>query len=135
MSYLSNKRRSMRPPFLSLFYTKQDKVQKFKQLNQYEYLGLIKILEEAFPWIDHRTNGTSANNIINIFKTITENCPDDDYCMLGAFGLTKDYDIVLEFYDYETESKSKLYYITFKDARDYDDSSLQPFNCFLNSLN
>tara|TARA_R110002050_G_scaffold195865_1_gene330781 strand:+ start:28 stop:435 length:408 start_codon:yes stop_codon:yes gene_type:complete len=131
----NKKRRFQIPPFISFFYTKENKGVKFKKLNQYEYFGLISILEEAFPFIQKRTCGTSLNNLINILNTITQNSPDDDYCMLGAFGLSKNDEIILEFWDYKTESKSKTYWISFNDVRNYNSMELKPFNCYLNNLN
>ena len=134
MLYPNNRRRSKKPPFLSFFYTKEDKIGKFKQLNQFEYLGLISILEQAFPFIRKRVCGTSSNNLINLLNTITENSPDEDFCMLGAVGVSKDFNIVLKYYDYETEGKSKLYYITYTDAREFDSLGLQQFKSLLKNF-
>tara|TARA_R100000951_G_scaffold116523_1_gene128769 strand:- start:74 stop:409 length:336 start_codon:yes stop_codon:yes gene_type:complete len=106
-------------------------MKKFKQLNQYEYLGLVTLLEKAFPWIAEQTVGTCYNNLKEIQNTITENSPNDKFCMLGAFGLTEGHDIILQFYDYKEENESKLYYITFRDAKDYDSLGYEPFNCLL----
>ncbi len=72
-------------------------MKKFKELNQYEYLGLVSILKEAFPWISDQTCGTCTNNLMNLQNTITENSPNDKFSMLGAFGLTEGHDIILEF--------------------------------------
>ncbi len=110
-------------------------MEKFKQLNQYEYLGLVSILEKAFPWIQSETTGTSQKNLIGLQPTITENCPNDKFCMLGAFGLSEGHDIILEFWDHETQNESRLYYITFRDARDYDPMEYEPFNCLLKNYN
>lgn len=103
------------------------KMKKFKKLNQFEYLGLIGILEKAFPWISEQTVGTTYNNLKEIQNTITENAPNSEFCMLGGFGITECEDIVLQYWDYATESEYKLYSISFRDAKDYDVHTLIPF--------
>lgn len=132
---LQNKNRRFKtPPFILFFYKKHNKMQKFKELNQYEVLGLINILEEAFPYVKEQICGTSQDNLINLQNTITENCPNDKFCMLGAFGLTEGHDIVLEYWDYPEQNESFKYWITFRDARDYNAMELKPFNAYLKKL-
>lgn len=108
-------------------------MEKFKELNQFEYLGLVNILKEAFPFIDDMTCGTCNDNLINLQNTYTENHPNDKFCYLGAFGLSEGHDIILEFWDDKDESK--YYYITFRDARDYSSSEYEPYNLYLKNYN
>ena len=54
--------------------------------------------------------------------------------MLGAFGLTEGHDILLEFWD-EEQDDHRLYYLTLKDAKDYDPDGLELFNSLLKNYN
>ena len=81
-------------------------MKKFKQLNQYEYLGLVSLLKDIFPFLDSQTCGTCNDNLINIQNTYTQYQPNDKFCLLGAFGLTEGHDIVLEYWDTEEENSS-----------------------------
>ena len=105
-------------------------MKKFKQLNQFEYLGLVELLKKPFPWLDSQTCGTSSNNLMNLQNTETENSPNDKYNHLGAFGLSEGHDIILQFWDEEGDN-SRDYFITFRDARDYDEEGYEHFNCLL----
>ena len=109
-------------------------MKQFKQLNQYEYLGLVSLLKKPFPFIEDATCGTCNDNLINLQNTYTENHPNDKYCMLGAFGLTEGHDILLEFWD-EEQDDHRLYYLTLKDAKDYDPDGLELFNSLLKNYN
>tara|TARA_R110001632_G_scaffold76073_1_gene172699 strand:- start:5754 stop:6092 length:339 start_codon:yes stop_codon:yes gene_type:complete len=106
-------------------------MKKFKKLNKIEYLGLISLLKEPFPWLEEQTCGTTYNNLKEIQNTITDNSPNSKYCMLGGFGLTDQEEIILQFWDYATESEYKLYSISFRDAKDYLSLSLQNYNAYL----
>ncbi len=107
---------------------------KFKELNRYEYEGLLSLLQKAFPRIADLTCGTCHNNLKEIQNTITDNSPNSKFCMLGGFGITECEDIALQFWDYATETEYKYYYITFRDAKDYDPETLIPFNYYLKRL-
>ena len=103
-------------------------MKKFKQLNQYEYLGLINLLKDIFPFLDNQTCGTCNDNLINIQNTYTDFHPNDKFSLLGSFGLTEGHDIVLEYWNTEEEN-SRLYYITYTDARDFEPSDFEPYIC------
>lgn len=106
-------------------------MKKFKELNQFERLGLIKILEEPFPFIDKIICGTCDDNLINLQNTITDNSPNDKFCMLGAVGITEGHDVVLEFWDYPEENEYRLYWLTLREAKDFNALNDEHFNCLL----
>ena len=97
-------------------------------------MGLVELLSEAFPFVREQVCGTSHDGLINLQNTITENAPNDKFCLLGAFGLTEGHDIALEFWDYPEQDASKYYYITFRDARDWSRLGMEPFNMHLKKL-
>ena len=105
-------------------------MKQFKKLNQFEYLGLVLLLKKPFPFIEDVTCGTCNDNLINLSNTYTENHPNNKFSMLGAFGLTEGHDILLEFWD-EEQDDHRLYRLTFRDLRDYDEEGYEPFNCLL----
>lgn len=108
---------------------------KFKKLNYLEYLGLISILEEPFPWINENMYGNQNNNLKKIKTTITENSPNSKYCLLGAFGVNENNDIILQYHDYKEENKTILYSIKMSDANVYRSLSLVPWNSYLKKIN
>lgn len=117
-----------------LNHIKHNTMEKFKQLNQFEYLGLVSLLKNPFPFIEEITCGTCKNNLINLQNTKTEHQPNSEFTKLGAFGLSYGNDIILEFWNND-EELSKLYYITYRDLRDWQEydnySNYDPFNKYL----
>ena len=73
---------------------------------------------------------------VNLCNTQTENCPNDAFNMLGAFGLSQGNDIILEFWDDEQDT-SRYYYTTFRKLKDwvydFENEMYEPFNCILSN--
>ncbi len=105
-------------------------MKNFKNLNQYEYLGLVSLLKKAYPFIEEMTCGTCYNGLKEIQNTETLNAPNYQYSSLGAFGLSEGLDVILQFYN-EDEDEFKLFYITFRDLKDWEVQDGEEFRQFL----